>query len=88
MEAFGTRWTVEQCFEEAKEEVGLDEYARPLLARWYRHMTLSMLILAFLTALRACEEENMLKKSLVHWTQPQNQKHLTLIISTHLPLAQ
>ncbi len=32
VEAFGARWTVEQCFEEAKGEVGLDEYARPLLA--------------------------------------------------------
>lgn len=32
VEAFGMRWTVEQCFEEAKGEVGLDEYARPLLA--------------------------------------------------------
>jgi SRSO17 transposase len=26
VEAFGARWTVEQCFEEAKGEVGLDEY--------------------------------------------------------------
>jgi hypothetical protein len=33
VEAFGARWTVEQCFEEAKGEVGLDEYARPFLAR-------------------------------------------------------
>jgi hypothetical protein len=33
VEAFGARWTVEQCFEEAKGEVGLDEYVRPLLAR-------------------------------------------------------
>jgi len=30
--ARGTRWTVEQCFEEGKGEVGLDQYARPLLA--------------------------------------------------------
>lgn len=26
VEAFGARWTVEQCFEEGKGEVGLDEY--------------------------------------------------------------
>ena len=26
VEAFCTRWTVEQCFEEAKGEVGIDEY--------------------------------------------------------------
>jgi SRSO17 transposase len=24
--AFGARWTVEQCFEEGKGDVGLDEY--------------------------------------------------------------
>jgi len=32
VEAFGTRWTVEQCFEESQGEVGLDEYARAFLA--------------------------------------------------------
>ncbi|GHO59964.1 IS701 family transposase [Ktedonobacter robiniae] len=33
VEAFGMRWTVEQCFEEGKEEVGLDKYARPVHAK-------------------------------------------------------
>jgi SRSO17 transposase len=62
--AFGTRWTVEQCFEEAKGEVGLDEYEVRSWHGWYRHVTLSMLAIAFLTALRADEEEAVLKKSL------------------------
>jgi SRSO17 transposase len=63
LEAFGARWTVEQCFEEAKGEVGLDEYEVRSWHGWYRHITLSMLSLAFLTALRAYGEENNLKKA-------------------------
>jgi SRSO17 transposase len=51
VEAFGTGWTVEQCFEEAKGEVGLDEYEARFWQGWYRHITLSMFALAFLTAL-------------------------------------
>ncbi len=84
VEAFGARWTVEQCFEEAKEEVGLDEYEIRSWHGWYRHITLSMLTLAFLTALRANGEENILKKNLIRWMQPQNQKHSTPITSRRL----
>lgn len=42
MEAFGARWTVEQCFEEAKGEVGLDEYKVRSWYGWYRCVTLSV----------------------------------------------
>jgi len=62
VEAYGVRWTVEQCFEEGKGEVGLDEYEIRSWHGWFRHMTLSMLALAFLAALRANEEENVRKK--------------------------
>jgi SRSO17 transposase len=51
--AIGSRWTVEQCFEEAKGEVGLDEYEVRSFQGWYRHITLCMLAHAFLTVLRA-----------------------------------
>jgi SRSO17 transposase len=64
VEAFGARWTVEQCFEEGKGEVGLDEYEVRSWHGWYRHVTLSMLAMAFLAALRANGEEGTLKKSL------------------------
>jgi SRSO17 transposase len=47
----GTRWTVEECFEAAKGEVGLDQYEVRSWHGWYRHITLSMLAHAFLTAL-------------------------------------
>lgn len=48
----GLRWTVEECFEVAKQEVGLDDYEVRSWHGWYRHMTLAMLALAFLVAMR------------------------------------
>jgi SRSO17 transposase len=57
VEAFGARWTVEQCFEEAKGEVGLDEYEVRSWHGWYRHITLSMLAMSFLAALQVNEGE-------------------------------
>ena len=72
--AFGSRWMAEQCFEEAKGEVGLDEYEVRSWQGWYRHITLSMLALAFLAALRANGEEYALKKSLGRHSRCQSQK--------------
>ena len=51
--AAGLRWSVESCFEAAKQEAGLDEYEVRSWAGWHRHVTLSMLALAFLAAARA-----------------------------------
>jgi SRSO17 transposase len=48
----GMRWTVEECFEVAKQEVGLDEYEVRSWQGWHRHITLVMLALAFLVAMR------------------------------------
>jgi SRSO17 transposase len=48
----GTRWTVEICFEGAKQEVGLADYEIRSWHGWYRHITLAMLALGFLAALR------------------------------------
>lgn len=53
VQAIGTRWTVEQCFEVGKGEVGLDQYEVRSWQGWYRHITLCMLAQAFLTVLRA-----------------------------------
>jgi len=49
----GTRWTVEQCFQQAKQEVGLDEYEVRSWDGWHRHITLACLAHAFLTVVRA-----------------------------------
>jgi len=49
----GSRWTVESGFEEAKGEVGLDQYEVRSWTAWYRHMTLAMWALALLIVMRA-----------------------------------
>jgi SRSO17 transposase len=49
----GRRWTIEECFEVAKQEVGLADYEIRSWHGWYRHITLAMLALAFLAGLRA-----------------------------------
>jgi SRSO17 transposase len=51
--AAGQRWAIEVCFEAGKQETGLDEYEVRSWDGWYRHMTLSMLALAFLSVIRA-----------------------------------
>ncbi len=82
--AFGARWTVEQCFEEGKGEVGLDEYEVRSWHGWYRHVTLSMLALAFLTVLQANEKEDALKKSLDSLVRPRSQRRPTLFKPKYL----
>jgi SRSO17 transposase len=44
----GARWAVEDCFAEAKNETGLDQYQVRKYRAWYRHITLAMLAHAFL----------------------------------------
>jgi SRSO17 transposase len=53
VQVVGSRWTVERCFEEAKGEVGLDQYEVRSWTGWYRHITLAMWAYALLTVLRA-----------------------------------
>ena len=48
----GTRWTIEECFEEAKGQVGLDQYEVRKWDGWYRHITLAMLAHAYLAVIR------------------------------------
>jgi SRSO17 transposase len=48
----GMRWTIEECFEVGKSETGLDEYEVRHWPGWYRHITLSMVALAFLAVTR------------------------------------
>jgi SRSO17 transposase len=49
----GTRWAIEACLEEAKGEVGLDEYEVRRWDGWHRHVTLSLLAHAVLAVTRA-----------------------------------
>jgi SRSO17 transposase len=49
----GRRWPVEACLEAGKQEVGLADYEVRSRHGWDRHVTLAMLALALLAALRA-----------------------------------
>ncbi len=42
-----SRWPIEQCFEEAKGEAGLDQYEVRHWHSWHRHITLAMLAHGF-----------------------------------------
>jgi hypothetical protein len=46
----GSRWKIEECFEQAKGEVGLDQYEVRTWRAWYRYMTLALLRLRRLGA--------------------------------------
>lgn len=49
----GARWSIEECFERAKGEVGLDHYEVRRWEGWHRHITLCLLAHAFLEVTRA-----------------------------------
>jgi SRSO17 transposase len=55
--AAGTRWAIEESFETAKGEVGLDHYEVRRWPGWYRHITLALLAHAYLTVTRAAAVE-------------------------------
>lgn len=47
----GARWPIEECFQTAKGQVGLDNYQVRLYHAWYRHITLAMIAQTFLAIL-------------------------------------
>ncbi|GAB3595117.1 hypothetical protein GCM10027580_18310 [Corynebacterium faecale] len=49
----GTRWAIEETFQTAKGQTGLDHYQVRTYPGWYRHITLSMLAHAYLTVVRS-----------------------------------
>jgi SRSO17 transposase len=55
VEVAGARWAIEECFQTAKNECGLDQYQVRKYTAWYRHITLSMAAHACLTVIRAAE---------------------------------
>ena len=48
----GPRWAIEDCFEEAKGQVELDQYEVRRWDGWYRHITLAMLAHAYLAVIK------------------------------------
>jgi SRSO17 transposase len=71
----GARWAVEDCFQTAKNEVGLDHYQVRRYDAWYRHITLAMLAHTYLAvtaaispkALTANPSRSRSEKSAVSW---------------------
>lgn len=51
--AAGLRWTIEECFQRAKDDLGLDHCEARSWHGWHRHMTLCMAAAAFLAKLAA-----------------------------------
>lgn len=49
----GSRWRIEECFQQAKNEAGLDHYQVRSWRAWYAHITLSMLAHAWLAGAKA-----------------------------------
>ncbi|WP_035956495.1 IS701 family transposase [Kitasatospora sp. NRRL B-11411] len=48
----GARWAIEECFQTAKGQCGLDDYQVRRHQGWYRHITLAMAAHAYLTVMR------------------------------------
>lgn len=69
----GCRWKIEECFQSAKNECGLDQYEVRRYIGWYRHITLAMLAHAFLavTASQEREKGDLEATRPTSWTSPQ-----------------
>jgi SRSO17 transposase len=48
----GSRWKIEEGYEQAKGEVGLDQYEVRTWRAWYRYVTLALLAYAALVAMQ------------------------------------
>nr|WP_245992976.1 hypothetical protein [Prauserella muralis] len=75
MRVAGARWAIEECFQTAKTEVGLDHYQVRRYDAWYRHITLAMLAHAYLAVTAAVSPKGLATassrspsaKSVVSW---------------------
>lgn len=53
----GRRWTVEESFQTAKGQAGLDQHQVRTWTSWHRWVTLAMLVMAFLAVVTADERD-------------------------------
>ena len=60
----GIRWAIEECIEEAKGQVGLDQYEVRRWDGWYRHITLALLAHAYLAVIRHRRKDALGKRGL------------------------
>jgi hypothetical protein len=73
------RWTVEQCFEECKDELGLDHFEGRSYKRWYRHTLLVMLAQQFLLEIRRSSSYRFRKK--VATAMPNRNENIHLVLT-------
>jgi SRSO17 transposase len=67
----GARWAVEECFQTAKTEVGLDHYQARRYDAWYRHITLAMLAHTYLAVTAAIAPKALAAaSSQSRWARP------------------
>ena len=67
----GTRWAIEDCFQTAKTEVGLDQYQVRRYDAWYRHITLAMLAHTYLAVTTAVAPKALAAaSSRSRWARP------------------
>ena len=70
VEIAGMRWAIEECFEQANQLTGLDEYEVRSWTGWYRHVTLTMFAHAMLAVIRTtavrCRKRASVKKGANH----------------------
>jgi SRSO17 transposase len=59
----GTRYSMEQCIEEAKGEVGFDQYEVRHFHSWYRHISLALMAHTWLATERATHREKNVDRS-------------------------
>lgn len=60
--AAGRRWTIEECFLRAKDDLGLDHCEARSWHGWHRHMSLVMAAAAFLASLSADQRRTAFSK--------------------------
>jgi len=70
----GLRWTIEECFERAKDDLGLDHCEGRSWRGWHRHMTLVMAAGAFLAKLHA-----QLRRAT--WSKPNETSPIQVIVA-------
>lgn len=73
--AAGLRWTIEECFLRAKDDLGLDHCEARSWHGWHRHMSLVMAAAAFLARLSA--DQRRLAFSKPNKTSPDSQSATT-----------
>ena len=59
----GTRWAIEECFQTAKTQVGLDQYQVRRYDAWYRHITLALLAHTYLSVTAAIAPKDLIAAS-------------------------